>query len=475
MYSIYENAEGVLIWIGPSENDSDMGMDFITEIWDDPGKELFVSTEDGGFELNFTPRTYCAFVSLCRILTRPYFTRLWVVQEIAMASNPTIWCGRKRAGWTEFLAAVKLVRAFVEKFKDYGRDKPDLPEISVFAVRLATDYILHLAYHRTMQEKKHRGSLLHLALVTQWTNSTNPRDKIYGLWDLAKDTRLLNLKPNYDRPVSEVYIDFVKQHVLLYKNLDIICATQACDCSSDNKQDHVPSWCPDWRHKPVMEPLLRKRFSVGSTSDAMLPDLENPLYSAARGTRAAVGFTQNNRSLVCSSVCTDYIVHIVEHSASRSTGTFGEWRKLASKNTHRDHTPLPEDEIDEQFWSMLVGEANGVRAETSGMYMRINKIPEHLRLDFFERVENMIKARVLAFTSRGYMALIPFKSRVGMRVSILLGCSVPVLLDEHDDHVHFMGSCYVQGWMHGEMLDAMELSDEEIFKASTLERPIEIH
>jgi len=53
---------------------------------------------------------------------------------------------------------------------------------------------------------------------------------------------------------------------------------------------------------------------------------------------------------------------------------------------------------------------------------------------------------------------------VRMDVCILLGCSVPVLVEKHNNHYHLKGSCYMQGWKKGEILGEMGGPDEEIFE-----------
>lgn len=60
----------------------------------------------------------------------------------------------------------------------------------------------------------------------------------------------------------------------------------------------------------------------------------------------------------------------------------------------------------------------------------------------------------LCVTDGGRVGLAPSSARLGDLVAILLGCSVPVLLRkaENQDEWVFVGECYLDGVMHGEVL-----------------------
>lgn len=41
------------------------------------------------------------WAAIYRLFQRPYFRQMWVVQEIAAASAPTVWCGKRRVSWQD--------------------------------------------------------------------------------------------------------------------------------------------------------------------------------------------------------------------------------------------------------------------------------------------------------------------------------------------------------------------------------------
>ena len=108
MNRIYSQASCVLIWVGDREEPtnesigSDKVLDFISsrvlQIWkfDQLCDDLRAAKEWYGF---------------INLMKRPWFSRRWVVQEIALARHARLHCGKKSIRWSDFADAVSL---FVE-------------------------------------------------------------------------------------------------------------------------------------------------------------------------------------------------------------------------------------------------------------------------------------------------------------------------------------------------------------------------
>ncbi|KAF2740131.1 hypothetical protein EJ04DRAFT_559156 [Polyplosphaeria fusca] len=95
--------------------------------------------------------------------------------------------------------------------------------------------------------------------------------------------------------------------------------------------------------------------------------------------------------------------------------------------------------------------------------------------NFIQTTINMLQQRQLVITKRGFMGLAPQQAtKVGMPIFILLGCSMPVLLQQHNNHYHFTGSIHVQGWMDGEMLEGMGKNEEIFQKIAHEQQPLQI-
>lgn len=102
MYDIYGNAERVCVWLGPEDDESKIAIEFIkrniTRL-----QEFDELCESGEVSSNWR--------ALHKLMQRPWFSRRWVVQEIALAKSATIYCGGDSISWKDFAIAVEL---FVE-------------------------------------------------------------------------------------------------------------------------------------------------------------------------------------------------------------------------------------------------------------------------------------------------------------------------------------------------------------------------
>lgn len=87
MDRIYRSASTVLVWLGPAADDSDKVMRSIQK-----------------FDKQYW-QTYDFQVGFMEILYRPWFTRIWVLQEFLLGKNPRIGCGAIWIPWVSFFFA----------------------------------------------------------------------------------------------------------------------------------------------------------------------------------------------------------------------------------------------------------------------------------------------------------------------------------------------------------------------------------
>lgn len=98
MSRIYTRAEEVSIWLGDSDDSSKLAIPFI--------KDEIMELEN--FETLFSNNRYAAkWRALVILMQRDWFSRRWVVQEIALATKATIYCGQDSVEWKQFAVAIE--------------------------------------------------------------------------------------------------------------------------------------------------------------------------------------------------------------------------------------------------------------------------------------------------------------------------------------------------------------------------------
>lgn len=102
MADIYGQADCVRIWLGGSDSSSDLAILFIKQ------EILQLQHFD---DLSSSKDTSGKWRALLELMQRDWFSRRWVIQEVALAKKAIIHCGKAKLAWTKFAMAVEL---FVE-------------------------------------------------------------------------------------------------------------------------------------------------------------------------------------------------------------------------------------------------------------------------------------------------------------------------------------------------------------------------
>jgi hypothetical protein len=110
MDEVYKDAEEVLVWLGEESEDSDLAMSFMESWTTGKGQK----SGDGGDASDLNEDLKLAFESafdaaaetaVLTLLQRPFWTRLWVLQEIVVAQKVLIVCGHRRVPFESFVHA----------------------------------------------------------------------------------------------------------------------------------------------------------------------------------------------------------------------------------------------------------------------------------------------------------------------------------------------------------------------------------
>ena len=102
MSQIYAEACQVIVWLGEADSESDNAMINIRQIlpilrsWDQHGGTL----EDREVrDLGLPRRGYSTWYSIGRLLHRPWFSRLWPLQEVTFVKDFLFYCGTATLDW----------------------------------------------------------------------------------------------------------------------------------------------------------------------------------------------------------------------------------------------------------------------------------------------------------------------------------------------------------------------------------------
>ncbi|KAF7557461.1 hypothetical protein G7Z17_g674 [Cylindrodendrum hubeiense] len=202
MKNIYANAEQVIIWLGRSNGSINLLMDSMNQVHSkaiSTGQNWRQSSEcwqiawpivqhqlGGTHHTELNAQVGEAFQQLLR---RPWFRRVWVIQEVASARAASIMCGWKTISTRTFTQIPPLLKI-----------TPDAHTQAVLDVMPG--------FLRKSTWWSHRHDLSVLLEKFYHSEANDPRDKVYALLGISSDACKNGVfQPNYERATHEVIQD----------------------------------------------------------------------------------------------------------------------------------------------------------------------------------------------------------------------------------------------------------------------------
>jgi hypothetical protein len=299
MGNIYRQAQKVIAWLGPADDSSDAVMDYLNELGErayacglgmgpEVCSRLWLALasnppavqkipEIRAFALALSGRNNFSITAmqdllhsidgwhsrdkllpmagLKRLLGRPWWGRVWVLQEIALPQHAEFVCGTRTISRRWFSAAYNAYYAFWEFLALRSQQRQTLTTyhwrvlltashrsklmLSAWRIYTLADFPLLAMLRTTSVASVHslgRDGHQHL-------ESTDPRDKIYALLALSKDREDLERRgvfPNYENS-KEVVFTSVTAALLQQGHVSILSL-----CRLLQHAHGLPSWVPDW-------------------------------------------------------------------------------------------------------------------------------------------------------------------------------------------------------------------------------------
>ncbi|KDN71775.1 putative heterokaryon incompatibility protein [Colletotrichum sublineola] len=165
------------------------------------------------------------------VLSRPWFTRVWCVQEIVLARASKVCIGSHSFDWVKVgIAASWLSEQSLASDYDVP---PELEGLNWDA-----------AYSMFDTSDLSESSLLEVLDAFRDLNATNPRDKVYGLLGLVNNEALACFPGvDYKKSVAEVYADVVRASVA---SSGTLASLYHIKHGREYVSTEIPSWVPRW-------------------------------------------------------------------------------------------------------------------------------------------------------------------------------------------------------------------------------------
>ncbi|KAL7622751.1 hypothetical protein AAE478_006429 [Parahypoxylon ruwenzoriense] len=301
MTTVYANASNVIAWLGKDDPDAHEALALVSEYTPalkEIASELFSRNPDDGIragsinlygdaklheKYHLAPKPMDSWKALVRFLSRRWFGRIWVVQEMVFNGSHLICCGPLRFNWSDLDGFVSLVfgaQWHGLNFHGVERETAKIARVFTFQreIRLsATEYLNQdLRFSLLSAEGKLYDFAQSYLLSSAFLEATDPRDRVFALsafvnaYAAKLDIKPIWLRADYTLQVTEVMLRTAQ--VLLWKtrSLDMLSYVSDLSCRA---QSTLPSWMPHF-HIPgavaSVESLLDmhqgRKYHAGSLS-----------------------------------------------------------------------------------------------------------------------------------------------------------------------------------------------------------------
>ena len=236
---LFSDAYAVVAWIGTEQDNSPIIMDILKNL-DGPMNKNARSDEI------LTSIPVQAWKALAYLLQRPYWRRMWIVQEVTLAGEQTVLlCGSRSARlqslWKLIVAIIENAplchRLFAASLGEGGNSYYDIFRHDTFSV------CARLFYFRDIDKSLREGTecdVLQLLDVCRGSLQQDDRDKVYGILGLLPPKVSALIEPDLNKTAHNVYVDLSCAIIRAMKRLDLL-----QNCRLDKAQQRFPTWTPD--------------------------------------------------------------------------------------------------------------------------------------------------------------------------------------------------------------------------------------
>lgn len=481
MFGIYQRARVVAIWIGPEANGSEKVMNVLSK---SQGLERSIDYGDrflkplADYELTPSVENWHYFFA------RPYWQRVWIIQEIAASNQRCLLCG----DWTVELRDIDKFLAALVKAQTHSVE--DSAALIHFIFELCSG-------RRDLDREPLR--LLEVLQQTSHSMSSEILDKVYGILGLVSDRATFVPEPNYSYSKRELCMTMTDTAMSRKRHLDFIFLGK-----SRLRASGLPTWCAeytasasesfdaimakyllgqDFRYRAGLRRnrwnttgdsramamidhpkgiLYFKGFRIGTVTSSRRLEHRIPEPDLIRDRPHVV--TPASYKLILDSLLQILLIYIALPEVTRDTAQLLAYlleygpastvvRKWFDTNSHFDVHGLPLTEL-------LKGDSRGTARELA------NSLSKELAAALLNSLESVIEEQLCLITlEMPNVGWAHPDTEYGDHVFIAHGCSLPIVLRPvagQPNHFALIGRAYVSNAMNNEYKDRVAESAQLI-------------
>ena len=399
------------------------------------------------------------------LMRNPWFSRLWVLQEIGLANKGFIVCGERYIDWESVMKTIMWKTRVPRASPGDGSDVRYTAWRSWYSFKPESRarFIIVSAYQ----------SFLELLRETRKHRALDPRDHLYAQLShpaSIRDRVQSFLEPDYEKTPEHVYREFTIGWINEHQSVDIV-AYSGHALTGDGALD-LPSWVPRWdddftNPNPLyifnyVNKSVAINASNGSKCHIRQPtptqlQVKGFILSTAseKSNRLSRGVFFRTRDSEPSMLLEPFLEEVIEQTgrtkdllrACYLAMIGGIDRRGGSRATFSD------------FASFILPVARSLESLDAEALREIEKAAEKQPdpSEFISSSKIPINQRNLFLTDSNRLGLGPYTMDKGDLCCIVFGASTPwILRPVSGDEYIFVGDTYLEGVMHSEAMKMLE-------------------
>jgi hypothetical protein len=260
MRNIYSQASTVLVWLGEASKIEEKALRALPTIVAaldrvDPSLALWNAHHNPSerldilfAELGLPDPKSNIWPTISGLLTRSWFKRLWVLQEVTLARQIEVFCGSATIAWDVLVNLPRvvwkhrLIRLVSHKNSENEDSRGGFDQLQAFE-------LCRNLLSRTPEAGVYIPKLL---TMIRGKDVTNPADKVYAVLGLIPKPFQDSIVVNYSRTAAEVYTDFAGRWAP--HDIDFSLLSEVSN-KKTARMERLPSWCPDF-NSPGLQSTL---------------------------------------------------------------------------------------------------------------------------------------------------------------------------------------------------------------------------
>jgi hypothetical protein len=463
MKDIYAGASNVLAWLGKPDGLTELAFDTLERFAAADG------TQDGSAtyrDILHTADERRAAIDL--FIRRPYFDRVWIIQEIVVAKKATVFCGPFSMTFDKLYLACQRMTG--SGFFPFSAQISKLTYLGDWR-----------GYFQKMDGYEREEAFdLKVFIDSRDKSATDPRDKVYALRGIANSVIVEGITVDYNNSVERVYTDLAKHLLKAQPGLRVLSAVVLQHRKYSTL--HLPSWVPDWSQRQWGGGILQKYYRFAPSK----------LFKAGGIGKSRVIKAEDSETICLEGIRLDTVKSIspvksilMDKENNKFVITETKLREMATEATSQEIYPFTGEMSWKAFFRTLTADRSALstriheeyRAKFFSAFRDWNlshphgdppdELPAAAWAEISKTLGAIIEDKIMFITDRGYLGLGQEGSKVGDVVCILCGGETPFMLRQssapNQRRFQFLSECYVHGVMDGEVINNQESSHLEKF------------